>query len=151
MQSVSDNFCFFLFLRLLAVVSHQNQLNHAPHKDFEAQIPSWNKFAVEDRLWSTCSLAQQIRQSRTDVFLIKLSVWVWFLSNLEWLLILEEDTDSPKECKALILTILSMINVILEKYEFFKAWYTQPYKRKWQTETETNTLFSEWLLDTLIN
>ena len=30
---------------------------------------------------------------------------------------LEEDTDSPKECKALILTLLLMINVILKKYE----------------------------------
>ena len=43
------------------------------------------------------------------------------LSNLEGLLILEEDIDSPKEYKALILTILTKINVILEKYESVKA------------------------------
>ena len=61
------------------------------------------------------------------------------LSNLEGLLILEEDTDSPKEYKALILTILTKINVILEKYESVKAWThsNSPTENEEQTETDT--------------
>ena len=77
------------------------------------------------------------------------SVWlIWFLSNLEWLLILEEDTDFPKEYKALILTILSMINVILEKYESVKAWIHSTLQyRKWQTkQKQTLCSLNEWLL-----
>ena len=82
--------------------------------------------------------AHLYKRSRTEGFLINSFVWVWFLSNLEWLLILEEDTDSPKECKALILTILSMINVILKKYESLTDWIHSTFARQKQ-QNRNNT------------
>ena len=47
-----------------------------------ALIPSWNKFTAEDRLWFTCSIAQQSDNQGRKVFSVKLADLRWILSNL---------------------------------------------------------------------
>ena len=96
-----------------------------------ALIPSWNKFTAEDLFM--ISLIKGFLDQRVVLRRI--------LSNLEGLLILEEDTDSPKEYKALILTILTKINVILEKYESVKGLNALKLSTENEEQTGTNTCF----------
>ena len=86
-----------------------------------------------------------IQTNKNRRFLDQSVCLIWFLRNLEWLLILEEESDSPKD---LFLTIFLMINVILEKFESEKAWIHSTLQyRKWQTK-QKQTLYSlnEWFI-----